>query len=195
MATRQAPIGGHNFLQGNILIALPGMADPRFEKSVIFMCAHSDKGAMGLIVNKPFEGLSFREMIAKLDVAAGDETPDPQVLFGGPVETGQGFVLHSSDYGKGESTLSISSEISLTTTLDILRAMAEGAGPKRALFALGYAGWGPGQIEGEIQANSWVHCGPDNDIVFGDSMESKWAVALRKLGIDMSGLSANTGRA
>jgi len=195
MATRQAPIGGHNFLQGNILIALPGMADPRFEKSVIFMCAHSAEGAMGIMINKAIEGLHLHQLLGQLDIEPAPGAPDPQVLFGGPVETGQGFVLHSSDYGKGESTLSISSEISLTTTLDILRAMAEGAGPKRALFALGYAGWGPGQIEGEIQANSWVHCGPDNDIVFGDSMESKWAVALRKLGIDMSGLSANTGRA
>jgi len=171
------------------------MVDPRFEKSVIFMCAHSAEGAMGIMINKAIEGLHLHQLLGQLDIEPAPGSPDPQVLFGGPVETGQGFVLHSSDYGKGESTLSISSEISLTTTLDILRAMAEGAGPKRALFALGYAGWGPGQIEGEIQANSWVHCGPDNDIVFGDSMESKWAVALRKLGIDMSGLSANTGRA
>ncbi|HUJ47303.1 MAG TPA: YqgE/AlgH family protein [Rhizomicrobium sp.] len=195
MATRQPPIGGHNFLQGNILIALPGMTDPRFEKSVIFMCAHSAEGAMGIMVNKAIEGLHLHQLLGQLDIRPTPGAPDPQVLFGGPVETGQGFVLHSSDYGQGESTLSISSEISLTTTLDVLRAMAEGSGPKRALFALGYAGWGPGQIEGEIQANSWVHCGPDNDIVFGDGMDSKWAVALRKLGIDMSGLSANTGRA
>ena len=195
MATAEHSIGGDNFLQGNLLVALPGMTDPRFERSVIFMCAHSPDGAMGLIINKPIEGLWFHELLNRLEIPAAADAPNPPVLFGGPVETGQGFVLHSNDYEAQGATLAVSPQASLTTTLDVLRAMAEGRGPKRALFALGYAGWGPGQIEGEIQANGWVHCAADSDLIFGPTMDSKWAISLRKLGIDMSGLSAHAGRA
>ena len=195
MAVTDHSIGGDNFLQGTLLVALPGMTDPRFERSVIFMCAHSPDGAMGLIINKPIEGLWFHELLKRLEIPAAPDAPNPPVLFGGPVETGQGFVLHSNDYEAQGATLPVSPQASLTTTLDVLRAMAEGRGPKRALFALGYAGWGPGQIEGEIQANGWVHCAADNDLIFGPTMDSKWAISLRKLGIDMSGLSAHAGRA
>jgi putative transcriptional regulator len=192
---RAKAIGGENFLEGKLLIALPGMSDPRFERSVIYMCAHSNTGAMGLIVNKPIEGLGFQELLRRLDLPVSDSTPDSTILFGGPVETGRGFVLHTGEYESTESTLPISADISLTATLDILRAISEGRGPERAVFALGYAGWGPGQIEAEIQANGWVHCDSDASLIFGSDMESKWAVALRKLGIDMSGLSAHAGRA
>jgi putative transcriptional regulator len=197
MATSQRPqtISGENFLEGKLLIALPGMSDPRFEKSLIYMCAHSNTGAMGIIVNKPIEGLDFQELLRRLELPVSDRTPHSPILFGGPVETGRGFVLHSGEYESTESTLPISPDISLTATLDILRAISEGSGPRKALFALGYAGWGPGQIETEIQANGWVHCDPDPSLIFGSEMDSKWAVALRKLGIDMSGLSAHAGRA
>ncbi|MBV9991018.1 MAG: YqgE/AlgH family protein [Alphaproteobacteria bacterium] len=183
------------FLLGKLLVALPGMPDPRFEKSVIFMCAHSSEGAMGLIVNKPFEGLTFREMVEKLDIPVGDEVPDPPILFGGPVGTGQGFVLHSSDYANNEGTMPVTSEISLTATLDILRAIAEGRGPRQALFVLGYAGWGPGQLEGELGSNGWIPCESDQAIVFGPDCEAKWKAALATLGADITGLSSDAGRA
>jgi putative transcriptional regulator len=197
MASTERPqaISGDNFLEGKLLIALPGMSDPRFERSVIYMCAHSVTGAMGLIVNKPIEGLGFQELLRRLELPVSEKTPNSAILFGGPVETGRGFVLHSGDYAGAESTLPISPDVSLTATLDILRAISGGDGPERALFVLGYAGWGPGQIEAEIQANGWVHCDADNSLIFGTDMESKWSVALRKLGIDMSGLSAHAGRA
>jgi len=183
------------FLLGKLLIALPGMPDKRFEKSVIFMCAHSDQGAMGLIVNKPFEGLSFRELVERLDVRVTANTPDQPILFGGPVGTGQGFVLHSSEFENGEATMPVTSEISLTATIDILRAIAEGRGPQKALFALGYAGWGPGQIEDELLSNGWIHCEAQKAILFDLGCDDKWRAALATLGADISGLSAEAGRA
>ena len=188
-------IGGDNFLEGKILIALPGMNDPRFERSVIYMCAHSNTGAMGLIVNKPIDGLTFQELIRRLELPVSERTPNSAILFGGPVETNRGFVLHSGEYEGAESTLPITADVSLTATLDILRAIAEGHGPQEAIFALGYAGWGPGQIEAEIQANGWIHCDADSSLIFGPHMDSKWSVALGKLGIDLSALSAHAGRA
>jgi putative transcriptional regulator len=192
---RANTITGENFLEGKVLIALPGMSDPRFERSVIYMCAHSSTGAMGLILNKPIEGLDFQELLRRLELPVSDRTPSSAILFGGPVEPGRGFVLHSGDYEAADATLSVSADISLTATLDILRAISEGRGPKKALFALGYAGWGPGQIESEIQANGWVHCDADASLIFDSAMDAKWSVALRKLGIDISGLSAHAGRA
>jgi putative transcriptional regulator len=188
-------IAGESFLEGKLLIALPGMNDPRFERSVIYMCAHSSTGAMGLIVNKPIEGLNFQELIRRLELPVSERTPNSAILFGGPVETSRGFVLHSGEYEGADSTLPISADVSLTATLDILRAIAEGHGPQQALFALGYAGWGPGQIETEIQANGWVHCDADSALIFSEDMDAKWSVALRKLGIDLSALSAHAGRA
>ena len=188
-------ISGDNFLEGKILIALPGMNDPRFERSVIYMCAHSNTGAMGLIVNKPIEGLNFQELVRRLELPVSERTPNSAILFGGPVETNRGFVLHSGEYEGAESTLPITPDVSLTATLDILRAIAEGHGPQEAIFALGYAGWGPGQIEAEIQANGWIHCDADSSLVFGPHMDSKWSIALGKLGIHLSALSAHAGRA
>lgn len=195
MASDSKHKGNDGFLLGKLLIALPGMPDKRFEKSVIFMCAHSDQGAMGLIVNKPFEGLSFRELVERLDVRVTANTPDPPILFGGPVGTGQGFVLHSSEFENGEATMPVTSEISLTATIDILRAIAEGRGPQKALFALGYAGWGPGQIEDELSSNGWIHCEAQKAILFDLSCDDKWRAALATLGADISGLSAEAGRA
>src|SRR3954466_6335754 len=134
MADREPPrtISGENFLEGKLLIALPGMSDPRFERSVIYMCAHSVEGAMGIIINKPIEGLGFQELLRRLDLPVSERTPDSPILFGGPVETGRGFVLHSGEYESAESTLPISADISLTATLDILRAISEGTGPQMA---------------------------------------------------------------
>jgi putative transcriptional regulator len=186
---------GESFLEGKLLIALPGMPDPRFERSVIFICAHSGEGAMGLIINKPVEGLSFREMMEKLQIGVTTNTPDRPILFGGPVQTGRGFVLHSGEFESQDSTMPVTDDISLTATLDILRAISSGQGPQKALFALGYAGWDGGQIEDEIRANGWVHCDADNAIIFDDALDNKWSRALKKLGIDISGLSAHTGRA
>jgi putative transcriptional regulator len=188
-------IEGPNFLEGKLLIALPSMSDPRFERTVIFMCAHSLEGAMGLIINKPVEGLGFHDLLNRLSLRIAANTPDFPVLYGGPVETGRGFVLHSGDYESTDSTMPVSGDVSLTGTLDILRAMAEGRGPHKAIFALGYAGWGAGQIENEIRLNGWIHCDADNAILFDADISAKWATALRKLGIDMSGLSVHAGRA
>ncbi len=150
---------------------------------------------MGLIVNKPIEGLTFRELMEKLNVEATEQTPDAAILFGGPVQTGRGFVLHSADYASNEATMPVTADVSLTATLDILRAIAAGAGPQKALLALGYAGWGAGQIESEIQANGWIHCDADKAILFDEDSQSKWRSALAKLGADISGLSAEAGRA
>jgi putative transcriptional regulator len=195
MAKDNRSIEGTNFLEGKLLIALPGMSDPRFEKSVIFMCAHSEEGAMGLIVNKPIDGLGFHELVRNLDIPVNGNAPDSPVLFGGPVETERGFVLHSGEYASTNATMPVTSEISLTATLDILKAIAEGHGPQRSIFTLGYAGWGPGQIEDEIRMNGWIHCDADSHIVFETDIDARWSSALRKLGIDLSLLSANSGRA
>ncbi|MGD0192408.1 MAG: YqgE/AlgH family protein [Rhizomicrobium sp.] len=188
-------IEGDNFLEGKILIAMPGMPDPRFEKSVIFMCAHSAEGAMGIIVNKPVPGLSFHELMNKLELRVTPDARNFPVLYGGPMETGRGFVLHSGEYDGSDATLPVSEDVSLTATLDILRDMGKGEGPENAIFALGYAGWSPGQIESEIRSNGWIHCDCDSDLLFGSNMEAKWATALGKLGIDVSGLSVHAGHA
>ncbi|MGH6888587.1 MAG: YqgE/AlgH family protein [Rhizomicrobium sp.] len=187
--------GGDSFLEGKLLIAMPGMGDPHFEKSVIFMCAHSAEGAMGIMINKPVSGLSFHELMEKLELRVTPNTPNFPVLYGGPVETGRGFVLHSGDYESSDATLPVSEDVSLTATLDILRAMAIGKGPEHAIFALGYAGWTAGQIENEIRHNGWIHCDSDPELLFDEYLDSKWSTALRKLGIDASGLSAHVGNA
>jgi putative transcriptional regulator len=182
-----------NFLEGKLLIAMPGMPDPRFEKSVIFICAHSASGAMGLIVNKPLEGLSFRGLMETLEIPAS--CPDTPVLFGGPVNMGRGFVLHSADYGHDEATLAVTTEVSLTATTDILAAIAKGSGPTQSLLALGYAGWDAGQIENEILANGWIHCDGDPKLIFATPYEVMWETAIATLGADISGLSTEAGRA
>jgi putative transcriptional regulator len=186
---------GESFLEGKLLIALPGMEDERFAQTVIYMCAHSSKGAMGIVINKPIPGLSFTELMKQLDIKTTPMAGEYPILYGGPVETGRGFVLHSGDYEGSDSTLPVSEDISLTATLDILRAIAEGRGPKQALFALGYAGWAPGQIESEFQKNGWLHCDADSSLVFGIQPDAKWRTALQRLGVGPSGLVANTGRA
>ncbi len=187
--------GSESFLEGKLLIAMPGMPDPRFEKSVIFMCAHSAQGAMGLIINKPIAGLTLRDLMPKFSADTAMHVFDAPILFGGPVQIDRGYVLHSAEYGGQESTLAVTNEFSLTATVDVLTAIAEGRGPAKSILALGYAGWGAGQIESEIQLNGWIHCDPDTQLIFDTPCEAKWQNALAKLGADISGLSAEAGRA
>jgi putative transcriptional regulator len=190
------------YLDGQVLIAMPTLADDRFARTVIYVCAHSAEGAMGIVVNKPAPHISFPDLLVQLDViSAGEEirltetAGAIQVLRGGPVESGRGFVLHSADFVIEDSTLPIDDGICLTATLDILKAIAKGAGPKSALLALGYAGWAPGQLESEIQANGWLHCPADRALVFGERAETKYERALAKIGIDLGKLSGEAGHA
>lgn len=198
MAKRKAD----GFLNGQLLIAMPSMGDQRFARAVIYVCAHSNEGAMGIVINKLATEISFRELLVQLDVVGGDRpsaippaVDEIRVHRGGPVETGRGFVLHSADFSIANATLPIADEICLTATLEILRAIAEGRGPGRALLALGYAGWAPGQLEFEIQANGWLHSNADRDIVFDDDIDAKYERALAKIGVAPAMLSADAGHA
>ena len=188
------------YLDGQILIAMPVMSDPRFERTLIYLCAHSEEGAMGLVINKPAENINFEDLLEKLSIdVSGDAGPGeielPPVLVGGPVDMGRGFVLHSQDFRSETSTLNVTDTIGLTSTVDILRSIAEGKGPKHVLLALGYSGWGAGQLEQEIQSNGWLHCETDEDLLFGRDLEGKYTRALTKLGVDVSALSGRTGEA
>ena len=191
----------HTYLDGQFLVAMPAMTDKRFARSVIYMCAHSMQGAMGLIVNQRAPNITFPELLGQLSISVdGDEgyesdLIDMDVHVGGPVETGRGFVLHSSDYYAADSTLSIDDGISLTATVDILKAIASGKGPDRAILALGYAGWRPGQLESEIQANGWLHCPADADLLFDRNLDQKYDRAMSKIGIDPSHLVSEAGHA
>lgn len=191
-----------SYLDGQLLIAMPVMEDERFARSVIYVCAHSSEGAMGIIVNRRAGSIDFPELLAQLDIidkADGIKLPESaesmKVLKGGPVETGRGFVLHSSDFFIQDATLPIDDGICLTATVDILRAIAQGGGPKHAILALGYAGWAPGQLETEIQHNGWLHCAADDDLVFGGDIEAKYQRALTKIGIEPGMLSNEAGHA
>jgi putative transcriptional regulator len=189
------------YLDGQMLIAMPAMRDERFARSLIYVCAHSSEGAMGIVVNQPANNIKFPDLLVQLDVIPAKdliELPpkaDVKVLKGGPVETGRGFVLHSSDFFIQDATLPIDDKICLTATVDILKAIAKGSGPKHAILALGYAGWAPGQLETEIQHNGWLHCDADPDLIFGRDVEEKYLRALRKIGIDPGMLSNEAGHA
>lgn len=184
------------FLEGQILIAMPSMGDPRFERSIIFICAHSEAGgAMGLVINKLVGHITFQELLEQLEIEAPGSAPDLPVHFGGPVEMGRGFVLHSSEYFLLGATSRVSNDIGVTASIEILKAITAGRGPQRRLLALGYAGWAPGQLEAEIRANGWLHCPADNDLVFGADVEAKWPKALAKLGVAVSHLSGTAGHA
>lgn len=190
------------YLDGQVLVAMPTLADDRFARTVIYVCAHSAEGAMGIVVNKPAPHISFPDLLVQLDIiTAGEEIRLPekagaiQILRGGPVESGRGFVLHSADFMIEDSTLPIDDGICLTATLDILKAIARGDGPERALLALGYAGWAPGQLENEIQANGWLNCPADRALVFGDEADTKYERALAKIGIDLAKLAPEAGHA
>ena len=181
-------------LSGQMLVAMPGMQDPRFEKSVIYLCAHSSEGAMGLVVNKPFEAISFPDLMEQLGI---EETPVGEridVQFGGPVEQSRGFVLHTPDYVR-EATLVVDEDVALPATIDILRAIADGFGPSRCLLALGYAGWDAGQLDAEILGNGWLNVAADDDLIFGEDLDIKWQLAMDKIGIDPRMLSDDAGHA
>jgi putative transcriptional regulator len=185
-----------------MLIAMPTMGDERFSRSVIYVCAHSSEGAMGIVVNQAAANISFPDLLVQLEVIPAADTiqlpksaETVRVLKGGPVETGRGFVLHSADFFIENSTLPIDEGICLTATLDILKAIARGDGPASAVLALGYAGWAPGQLETEIQANGWLHCSADVDLIFGTDIGGKYEKALRKIGIDLGMLSTEAGHA
>ncbi|WP_087209621.1 YqgE/AlgH family protein [Yoonia vestfoldensis] len=182
-------------LTGKLLIAMPDMADPRFAKSVIYICAHSDEGAMGLIVNKPQLQISFTDLLDQMQLPHTAATPDIRVHTGGPVETARGFVLHSTEYTSGQGTLEVGGGIGMTATMDVLEDIAAGRGPAQAMLALGYAGWGAGQLEQEILQNGWLTCDPRDDIIFGRTNGDKWSSALKSLGIDPLLLSATAGHA
>jgi len=184
-----------DFLDGRILIAMPGMQDPRFAKSLVYLCAHSSDGAMGLIVNKRADKLKLKDLFSKLGIPIGKVMGMVPVHYGGPVETGRGFVLHSADYHAEDATLKVDDETSMTATLDVLQAMAMNRGPGRSIVALGYAGWAPGQLEAELQENGWLACPADPDLLFGEDEDGKWDRALAKLGIHPAMLSSTGGRA
>jgi putative transcriptional regulator len=198
---RKGENGG--YLDGQFLIAMPSMSDRRFARAVIYMCAHSTQGAMGLIVNQRAPHISFPELLEKLSIGSEPRSGagvrpapiDMDVQVGGPVDTGLGFVLHSSDYFAEDSTLPINDDVSLTATVEILRAIAGGTGPNRAILALGYAGWRPGQLEDEIQANGWLHCPADLDLLFDRNLDGKYERALSKIGINPSHLVNEAGHA
>ncbi len=190
------------FLDGQLLVAMPGMTDQRFSRSVIYLCAHSDDGAMGIIVNQAARTKNFPDLLVQLQVIAPQErislppgAEGIQVLSGGPVQTDRGFVLHSPDFFLDNSTLPIDDDVSLTATIDILRAIAAGEGPDRALLALGYAGWEPGQLEDEIQHNGWLHCAADPALLFDHDLGGKYMRALRSMGVDLERLSSSAGHA
>ncbi|HWC92684.1 MAG TPA: YqgE/AlgH family protein [Pseudolabrys sp.] len=195
-------LSARGYLDGQMLIAMPAMSDERFTRSVIYVCAHSSEGAMGIVVNQPAQNIRFPDLLVQLEVIPAKERIElpvradaVKVLKGGPVETGRGFVLHSADFFIENSTLPIDEGICLTATLDILKAIARGSGPASAVLALGYAGWAPGQLEQEIQQNGWLHCPADPDLIFGGDIEGKYERALRKIGIDLGMLSSQAGHA
>ena len=183
-------------LNGRILIAMPHMPDARFHRSVVYVCFHNPQGAFGLVINKPVEQLTFPLLLQQLAITPEADVPMEQpILLGGPVEISRGFVLHSSDYASESATMRVSEDISLTGTMDALKAMTAQQPPRRALFALGYAGWGAGQLEAEIQSNGWLHGDPDPELIFDFDLESKYERALSQLGVNVANLSAASGNA
>ncbi len=187
------PLKKDGYLSGQVLIAMPTMLDPRFQRTVLYVCAHSSDGAMGLVLNRAFGSITFVELMSQLGIPAGIDT-ERQVHFGGPVESGRGFVLHTTDFVHNDSMM-VDEKVALTGTLDILRAIAEGKGPTQSLFALGYAGWGPGQLDAEIQSNGWLSSSANPALLFDGDIDTKWDRALAEMGIDPLMLSEEAGHA
>jgi len=187
------PVSGFS-LTGQLLVAMPQMRDPRFTRSVIYMCAHNAEGAMGLVINRLVGSITFPDMLEQLGIAAGEHGRQIKVHFGGPVDAGRGFVLHSDEY-RHEGTVAVVDGMALTATIDILKDIAGGQGPRRCLLALGYAGWGAGQLDAEIQANGWLTVPADADLVFEGDLDGKWERALGKIGVSRTQLSGETGHA
>lgn len=190
------------YLRGQLLIAMPSLTDKWFARSVIYMCSHSEDGAMGLIINHEANELSVADLFEQLEIDEEIKTgggsaslDDKRVNIGGPVDTGRGFVLHSGDYFLEDATLKISEDFSLTATVDILKAIAQGEGPQRSILALGYSGWAPGQLEKEIHANGWLSCAADPVLVFEQPIEERYDLALSKLGVDLQHLVSDYGHA
>jgi putative transcriptional regulator len=177
-----------------MLIAMPQMQDRRFERSVILLCAHNEDGAMGLVINKLIDSLTLPELLTQLGIDGDGLRGKAHVHFGGPVESGRGFVLHSDDYNE-EGTITVGGNLALTATLDILRAIGRGDGPRRSLLALGYAGWGAGQLDSELQENVWLNVDADDSLLFDHDIDTKWHRAIAKIGIDVNKLSGDAGHA
>jgi len=182
------------YLTGQLLLAMPSMLDDRFAKSVIYMCAHNEEGAMGIVVNRELESITFPDLLNQLGIEPLNPDPQIKIHFGGPVESGRGFVLHTADFTQ-DATVAVNDSVALTTTMDIIQAIADEEGPNQCLFALGYAGWGPGQLDAEIKENGWLHVTSDDDLVFGSELTNKWERCMRKLEIDPLMLSDDAGHA
>lgn len=190
------PSSDPRFLGGQMLIAMPGISDPRFERAVVFVCTHDDQHAMGIAVNRPVEGLTVPSLLERLGVKPTIELPEDFVLLGGPVSPERGFVLHTSDYRCEESSLDVGPGVALTATRDVLTALgSHNRRPRRSILTLGYAGWGAGQLENELREGVWLTCEPDERLLFGDDHERKWSSALAKIGVGAGHLSSETGRA
>lgn len=190
-----SPLSDETDLTGKLLIAMPSMGDPRFARSVVLVCAHSEDGAMGLIINKPTPEVNARDLLKQLKIEPSGDMAPIRVHFGGPVEHGRGFVLHSAEYDVDGATLQVDDAFGMTATLDVLEALANGEGPRESLLALGYSGWGPGQLESELQDNGWLVADASPRLVFSQDNRGKWEAALAVLGIDPLLLSAEGGRA
>ncbi|MBN2751731.1 MAG: YqgE/AlgH family protein [Rhodospirillaceae bacterium] len=189
-----ATIATAAYLTGQCLIAMPGMPDPRFEHTVVYLCAHSEEGAMGLILNRELADMPITRLMEQLNISITPNIENMRVHFGGPVDSARGFVLHSADF-MSEASMLVDSRHALTSTMDILRAVAEGRGPRHSLMVLGYAGWGAGQLDAEIKDNAWLIAPPDDALLFGPDNAKKWRNALEKLGIDVAKLSSLSGNA
>lgn len=196
MARKAAPPAPapDQFLTGQLLIAMPVMADPRFAQSVIYVCAHTQDGAMGLVVNRPISKPSFDDLLRQLEIAPVPPARRIRLCAGGPVDNGRGFVLHTADW-TGEGSLKVNEMLALTASLDVLKAIAEGGGPREGILALGYAGWGPGQLEAEFEQNAWLSVPAEESLVFGDGHDTKWRRAFQTLKIDPLLLSDSAGHA
>jgi putative transcriptional regulator len=182
------------YLAGQMLIAMPQMQDTRFARTVVYLCAHTAEGAMGIVVNRLFHALTFPDLLEQLNIERTPQCDPIRIHFGGPVDAGRGFVLHSTDYVQ-DTTLLVDDRVALTATVDVLKAIAEGRGPRQSLLALGYAGWGAGQLDSEIRENAWLNVPADEELLFGDEVEHKWERAIAKIGVDFSKLSGNAGHA
>ncbi len=182
------------YLGGHLLVAMPQMPDPRFARSVVYLCAHTSDGAMGLIVNKLIDSLSFPDLLRQLGIDPPEATDAIRVHFGGPVEAARGFVLHSTDYVH-DATMVVDDQFALTATIDVLKAIAKGEGPRRSLLALGYAGWAPGQLDQEIQSNGWLTVPAAADLVFDSDTDHLWQQAIARIGVDLGKLSSAAGHA
>ena len=187
-------VSHQGFMTGELLVAMPQMRDARFTRSVIYICAHTGDGAMGLVVNRLVGSLTFPDLLQQLNIDAHGKGEHIRIRSGGPVETGRGFVLHSTDY-VDDATLKVGDTVRLTATIDILKDIASGSGPRRSILALGYAGWGPGQLDQELQANAWLTVPADEELIFDDALNDKWERSLSKIGVDFTFLTGDAGHA